>query len=918
MPIGNASGYGPQDYGGAPTPFEAMQSQAAQASSAQLLQWAMMTDPRVQAASRIGAQVFTGRDWQDKDVQQHHGQSAKEFLNSEAGRAMQMGIATAAGQGLMGGGSIAQFAFGAQQMAGNSGFQLKASDGLGPFYGQGFLTDMTSKTLMNEVRSQFMNPVTGLPSRPGAMNYSDMGESMYEFGRRGMFAGSPVAELERLAKDQVADRAKQYRSEGNTEAAAALQHMSKADLAAGGDGGAFETKFNRSALDKINRTFKETGELLSEFRDVFGPNMGVGKMMEEAEKLTGMSYGQSGTPQQAKTKLTSLKLMAQTTGESIQNVLARDQNLMAASAQQMSQMYGGRPEDYVSMAAVQTPLMWQQTQAASEAQKNAMREARETRGSGFIRSFSDNEIDALNIRGANTILGEEQGAVEASFIAEKFLDPTDPRAAAIRKNVQALGREGNESKRQTIRADISRSVRDAGFQEGQILASYGGDIGEMTSQMSVEGRRRLAEMASNQDRARSAENDIRRIGTQFNFDTRYGMGESQMSDISSVFAALGKTGLGEVGGLMRGGDKDKLSDYLSKNSSYFEKGTDTKALAERMMGVNAEGFGRFNNMVINDRMLANSASRRDIEQNEDRQTARYFQNNSLGGGRFNAGSFAQNVMSGMLGHTQIDDASVIQYMQNTSGMPAGALQTLQLNKAGTGFDLTDDQLKNLDRATKGGLFSSFNVGNDAAGLNELREKFSGQRGATEMRNWLAGNNVHSAVGPNGSLTVADSGAFAAAEGSAQDIANTRTNLILSGLDSDQVDKEMGRVAKLDQKKLGGALSDLRKQYTGDFTKDEKLMDHIMSGAANDRLGVLDSLKQRLQDDPSGATHKYIQEHMNELQKKRDKGDKKAGEQLDTYRTAMAMAGGGQGGNNYLGILELQSNNKAFMKLFQKS
>jgi len=904
---GNASAFGPQGSGGNPNPYEAYSASMARNGSMNLMQWAAMTDPRTLAAARFAARTFTqSRPGYENIATQDH------FLrHTPEGRMITAGMAGLNGMGLFGGGSVGQLAFGAQQMVGNSGFRMNMTGRpIGQqFYGGGYVTDMISSQMISRMRDSFINPMTGLSEgNARGMNQTDIGGAMQAMASRGMFQGLNIGTLHSINPGDNAKRndlVKQLRQQNLKGDADSLAGM---DISKGGA----QFVLNPDTFGKVKKTMESTAAMLSDFRDIFGKDMPVAELINQAEKLTGMHFGTMGTPEAARAKLSDLKTKGQAFGMNVNQMVEMDQTLQYGLTSLMASKYGGKPSDYVGSAAKMTGGIMQAGITGSQDRAEAMRIGRDQ--NRFVRHFAADDIMALHGQGMVSIMGESGTAVEAAFAAEKFGNFADVKGD-IGNLLGEYGSAGTPEKRAAIEQKLKAIMQKKGMKAGALLESVGGNPFELMNQMDPANAQKLIDMAASQDQTRMVGN-YKALEVASSWKSRYGNTGVNAELVHGLRSSLNPQSMNELMKIAATGDRDAVLKFMNGKSEFLDPDLKTKVLAG-MLG--NPDFGNqlkeFNSMAENDATLSNQGSKESTKLSKRMQTEKFFLSKMFGGDSINTEGFMEAAWRGLSGDGNVDDAAVLSYMK---AQQPGALSQYAMKADASGLDVNAEQAAALDASLGGSLSKSLGTMDH----RDLAKILGTESGMAALQAHLDGSTwgVNEIDGKR-SLTIADKDKAEASRTTLTDMNRAMVAARLSGAITDpeseaRIRKELEGMASGDMKTRLEQL----KQSNVFTSSNGKGIDSLVSGAAMWGKGSAErqAIDAQFAADPNSVMKGLddsIARHRKEAEDtgKSDSDRAKAkSEMLNAQNLKKELSGE----SKYLGVLTMQVGNEYQMNLFK--
>ena len=931
FPPGNSSGLGIQGYGAQPTPFEALWAASNQQSSMQLMQWAALTDPTVKAATRLSADLITGGNYVDNSGSsdyKYKGDTYDDFLNSAVGTVMQTGITAAALKTNIFGGSLGQMAFGMQQMMGGGGMTM---DG-GRFSGAGFVSDLTSQYMIDSVRNKFFDPTSGLSNyRAKGLDKDDFGELGFTMARRGMFAGMDAGSMTRI------ESADEYRKYIQTDlvdngflgiAKEAQSHL--AALESEGSNIDIQTfKPNTETFKRISAMFEGAASTIAEFRDVFGPGLSASSAIQEAEKLTGMSFGDSGASDAARQKLQNLKIMAQSGGMDVRQVLAMDQTLAMGSAAQMASMYGGLPSDYARMAAASTPGIFSAATIATQSRAEEIRLASEKGLQGHINTVSQDQVASLQMLAINRIIGESPTAIEALYAADSMSNLDKTAKDEIYEKVAELGKAGTKYERGKVNAELRTLMSKNGINPGEMLAFYGGDPSALLNAVSQGTITKMYDMANENERERTLDNTLPATLRAMNSEERLGIGGDGNSFrlVRTMFDAMDSEQIMAITENLKSQNDEEVSRIIDTQDAYLKKAgmkggaeefkkllSVVHAETQQQMGqVDNENFNLgaaiedVRHKFITNPQNINFTSVAQREEYTKQAVNRTLLNKSLGNQALTKENMLEQFARGFFGEGEITDASVIAYMQSKEGLSdkvkayeitnesAGNLSETQLNELGK--QLGDSEI--LDNAL------GIKRGDDDKMTNyaDVQKLLSSPEGVFKLISALDSSGATwdniSKDGTNSRLLVADAASASVVRTKSDELNRARAALSLKGLKPEEIDEEVAKIG-------GMADSEISKQVNLIQTESVKA---FMSGTGEN----MDAVVERMADGDEAAMQsireagvekevvKKMRARAEELGKVEGKKSKEAQETSSKYRDVINKL---EGGNEFLGRIDL--------------
>jgi hypothetical protein len=914
---GNSSAFGPQAAGGNPTPFDAYSAQNSQQSTNMLMQWAALTDPRAMAAARMAGRTFTqGRPG-------FNNMSVDDFLkNTTEGRMIRSQAANGASLGVFGGGSVGQMAFGAQQMAGSSGFRMDiAGRPAGQqFYGSGYTTNMVSQQMISRVRDSFINPVTGLSeANAKGMNQTDMGNMMQSLASRGMFQGMNIGTLHQINPGDTNQRDKVAKMLQDQNLTADAEQVSKMDMGKGGS----QFVLNKDTFNKVKRTMENTAAMLSDFRDIFGKDMPVGELINQAEKLTGMSFGTAGTPEAARAKLTDLKTKGQTFGMNVQQMVELDQNLQYGVSSLMATKFGGKPSDYASVAAKMTGNMMESGIVNTAERKAALVSSRES--GKFVQDISTDDIMALQGQGMVNILGENGTAIEAMFAAEKFGNFADVKSQ-IHSLIGEMGSASTPKQQAAINKKLKDIMVSKGMDPGKLIEAHGGNPMELMKQLGHGSNNMLVDMASSNDQSRML-NSFTAVGESTGFFTRNkgsGITAVLMNDLMGSLGVESMDKLIEMTG--NGASREDLLKFFKEKEGYLAPGKTAEDMAdtisERMSGNPnfSSQLGEYTNLVRNDRTMANQTSREASKNSKRMQRSRFYMGRAFGSDAIYGGSAMDAAWRGITGDGEVTDSAILDYMRSQT---PGALSEYTMNNDGSGLSINEKQANDLDAQLGGALSSALG----ASGA-ELAKVLGTDRGAEALQNALTSTSRtwgYSEKNGKKSITIAGEKEAKAAGGTMTVMNRALTAMRLSGEVTDQASEDAARkklkdLARNGSDGLQARLEEARQNNvftSGNAEGIDALVNKATSwGSSSEQYKAI---KSQYADDPDSVIKgldSRIKHYKEEAESRWTEGDRNEAKQQ--AQRLQGMKQDLQGGDkNFLGVVTMKMGDEFRMNLFEE-
>lgn len=904
-PRSNSSGIGPQGSGAEPTPFEQLWQANNQQSSMQLMQWAALSDPTVNATTRLAADMMShtarnvgGRRLNESNFAGNNdnpgyaykdgglrdmitgGTTYDQFLATPAGSAIRTGMAAAALNTNVFGGSIGQMAFGIQQMMGSGGMTL---DG-GRFGGAGFVTDMTSQYMMDSVRNTFFDPTSGLANAQArGMDKDDFGDAGFAMSRRGMFAGMDAGGMKRINskagyEEYIGDLEKNKFTQVAKEARTHLNSLKEGDDI---DIQAFNP--NTDVFAKVNEMFKGAAKTISEFRDIFGPGLTASAAIEEAEKITGMSYADAGAGKAASAKLHKLKTISQVNGMDLHSMLTMDQTMAVSTAELMAQNHGGLPSDYARLAAASTPAIWEQSTVATQNRAESIRQS-QLQGLGHVSTVSQDAVASLQMRAMTSILAESPYAVEAMYYAENNSDMSPEDKAAIRSKVKALGGAGTVEARDKINNELKEIMVKNGIEPGEMMNFYEGDVSALLNATSQGTNQAIMDMTAQQESARMIEETLPATLRAINLQERYGVGDTDKSQelLKTMFKTMDDE---EVLGIMTGlktGDDDAVNKIIESQDAYLREagmGTidpETKKYVtgsaseefKKLFGeVYAEGeaataarnakFGTTdefdmygaikdtrqaalaNPSLINRVTIAQSAEQR------KQATEKLLLNKSLGNQEVRKEGIAEQIARGFFGEGEVTDSAVLTYMEQDAELK-NEVKRYDITNASAG-NLTEEQINELglQLGDKPGLDALLGITRDKNNkiekFDDVKGMLSTPEGAGKLIDFIDASGVawdqENKDGQATTLRIGDKAKSDVVRTKADELNRARAALSLSGITGKDQDAEIQKLDDLAEAEISNAVSKLNASSVTKFHKDltdgnTDVTDAAVAGMAN--------------------------------------------------------------------------------------
>lgn len=935
LPYGNSSGYGPQGYGAQPTPFEALWAQNKQRSSMQLAQWAALTDPTVRTATRLASDLATGGRYQ--------GNSYDDFLRTAPGSAIQAGMAAAGMNTNLFGGSLGQMAFGMQQALGSGGFRL---DG-GRFGGGGFVTDMTSKYMIDSIRDNFFDPTTGMGNyKTQGLNKQDFGELAFNMSRRGMFAGLDIGGMRQISsQEEYKSYINDLGQSGFGEMAKQAQDHMDSLVASGSDINIAAFEPNKAVFEKMNRMFEGAAETISSFRDVFGQNMSASQAIQEAEKLTGSSFSELGVAQQARDKLNKMKTISQYTGMDMQAMLAMDQTMAMSMAGALSQQFGGSPGTYSRFSAATTPYTWANTATAMQTRAEQVRMGNEE--GRYIRSYTQDEVMAVNTQAIAQISSEEGLAAEALYIASS-MNIEDSQKAALRKKVEDMGKLGSKSERAKARSELAAMMKGMGFSPGEILASYGGDPIELLNMVDAGAQDTFIGMTLDQENARTLAGTLPDMLKKANTQERLGIGgtEKSLKMIQTMLGAMDPKTTSAVIKALKAGDDAEVTRLINSQDEYLKE-FGMKGGAEEMKqlisdvhleskkavkggdGYNMGGaLEEITTRFTNDRQNSNFTSTAERVEAERQALQSTLLNKSLGRESLAKGGFWEQMIRGAAGEGSLSDTAMLDYMEQSSTM-AGDVSTYKITSEGA--NLSKEEVDKLAKQLGGDVLDKklgITRGDDGSISNwdDVSKKLGTASGVSKLVEALENSgtawDVGSIDGKASEIRVADKQSSDITRSKADELNKARSAISLSGLTAEEKEAELKKLDAMAEDEMSAEIEKRQREGVLAFNRDEDVMDTVVSDIASGDATALEALES------SGSMEEARQSmisRMQELEKTSNSAKwykpwnrgaaEEAGQKLGQYQDAMSRMEAN--GNEYLGRIELVMGDKMSGTLFKK-
>lgn len=887
---------GPQTGGMRPTAAMALQQLQNYQSTQQLLQYAAYTDPRTRMAQGLIARGITGSS----------GARASDWLNaSREGQLVKDMSAVMAARGMLGGGNLANMAYGVQQTVANSGFTVGGLGGGTSFHGAGFATDMLSRQVLDRVRGHFFDPVTGLAkSNAGGMDMGQLGGLMNSMTKRGAFQGMNVADLT------------QYKNQGQIDAdiQAALKNGDQrlADELRAIKPGQFAFKTNKGELDKMKRFMEDTADMLGDLKDTFG-ELPIDELLSTAESLVNMDISSVGGVQAMKSRIGRLQNTSRAFGLNERAVFEGQMRITQGAAAYMAQSMGGSVESHLRTASAFAPIALENALQNQMGYNAYTRQQRETGGS-YVQKFTLDQRQALDAYGMSRILSEDPTLVEALYMSEKYNFSADQRSA-LGGLFGQFAKAGTAQERAQIYGRIGNLTEQAsGIKSGSVLRAYGGDVNKLLNQMNYST---LEDFAANvlapNEQARIIQNDIGRLDNIHNVSGRYFQGtkKDQAVELAQhMFGSFENTDISKVSEMAKNGDWKGMYEFFAANPEALPEGVTVDQMLHKWRSLGGYHGGQFMqdmlDKVSNDERMINRTTRSGRASMEFKKGLEYLVGTSLGNDRMSSEGILTGVMRGLLGSEEIGSASIMEYLMSTNNEDT---KTFKVKDGYKGLDVDAAEAEQI-AALVPGIEQALGV---ASGNYEgLAAALGTSKGMATFGHQLSATGGHSAVGAGGkSLTLTSTGAYDAARQGLEEMVSARAYSILSG--NNVTPEELEKLAAMPEADRMAARLSRNDKIKGNFNK---ILGKINDSPAGEEMAALQAYWN---EDRQGAMHLLDSAEAEKRKAASETKGKKADKlNAEADKIADLKTKLGQSGDNYMGVLRVVDGSEKQLDLFKQS
>lgn len=907
------SGVGPQAGGFAPTPADAMASQIRQASSQQLMQYALYSDPRTRAMAGMMARGLAG-----------DAASAEKLLSKTGtGQALKDASAFMMNSGVIPGGNPANLAYNVQGMMSSQGFRLggNMANG-GQLFGSGFVTDTLSKKVFDEVRGNFYSSTTGLgKSNAFGMNMNQMGDAMGFLQSRGAFAGKQIASLNHYGnKDEIKRARDVASSEGGQD-----DFIKELDALSAQGGKGFAMKIDKAQMKKVNDVFSNFAGTLRDAKEIFG-NLPVGELAQNAERLIGTSITEMGAIGSMRNRMASIKAVSSAFG---MNPEAAAQAIMNSADATRTSMMNNAMQDPRNMnsynaatlnssvgrtaSAIANGAFASSIYSSTSNNEYALQQAQNGK---YVRTFDQQQVHAGIANGVQTLMQEKSTNMPYSLVAASLLDQGQLTGKAADTTSSLLHQLGSAKSAKEIK-DINLKLRDtvngSGFNMSEILRNN--TMEELQGSMSLGGVSSYTDTMQKQLSSRSY-NSLTLLNKQGNDK---GMLKSWVNkeNFFKLMQTLDAPSLSDVTGAISDDgsiDDTKLTEAYNNNKGLAgEISQDnmrnmlvamTSSSDRDKSGSAKDQFGNLVNAFKGSARNMDVVSSMDKKAGEKRAAQSYLASISQGG-PMNKEDFETAIMRGFFDAGQISDASAMQYAKDTGN---NSLMSLAINNDRSGVIVSEGDLGKLDA----------NMGEGT--LNKLYQKFNLKAGDTKG---LAAAMSADNKGLDALKELKGDASWMISDDKLDMLGGKATSEVKGKLEKDAMVAQAralmgdgyGADAKLD---TADDVASFKSNLSEDFKKDPSKMNKLLEGIDKSGYGGKDfeALSRMYKADPTLK---------NSLKEGEDKlrteaadswwgGDEKR-KKADSIRNLRNQLETSSGGNKFLGVLEIASDSLASLKLY---
>lgn len=700
------SGIGPQSGGFSPTPADGVMSQLRQKSSQGLMEYALYTDPRARALSGLAAKGLAG----DPNT------ASALIKNSAQGQLIKDAVGLAMMSGIIPGGNPMNLAANVQQMMSTQGFTLGGNIGRnGSLFGAGAITDQLARTVFDNIRNNFFDPVSGMSRRNAfGMDMTQMSQAMGQLTSRGAFAGMRIGDIKSFSGvNDVRREIAAARNEGGQE-----DYIKELQVFEQRRTGGMAFKIDKDKMKKVNDTFSDYAAMLRDARQIFG-DLPISELTQNAERLIGNSVSSFGAISQMRNRLATISSTAAAYGL---NPEALSQSIMTGSDGLQVQMYQAamsgdpRMRQAYNSASNLTAFGGVAADISTMSKLGAMGIAHNNRVMGrsygdqgiFMREFDEQQVSQAISGGMLSIMGEKTTGMHTAMAAQYALSQgliKDPKAAGqVSALLAALNTAGTPDAIRDITSTLSQVVKQGG---GPNLTAMTNDMtqGDMLAGMAPRDRERYMQTIRNNLAARAVGGlkDLNKRNTDFGlFGSDKGRADFMTLftslDKSAQDTLLGKNGVLNADNTLR---KDRLSEIYSSDLIPGLADSISQDKLSGILGAMASDPTRANGklsdqlndvfrqtrqsskfMDVENKMTANAATKRGIQS--------YLSTISMGGS-ITSEDFATQLVRGFFGTSKVNEGMVLNNIKNRGG----DITTLALNADKTGLNVGADKIGSL-------------------------------------------------------------------------------------------------------------------------------------------------------------------------------------------------------------------------------
>lgn len=758
-----------------PTQYDTMQRMLQQKTANELTAYILANDKRALTATGLISKGMGGKN-------------SGDFMQSDAGKLTNMGISAMMNSGMLfdAGGNNLDMAFGIQNAFG-AGVRTDHAGGASNqmVAGKGFVNDLMTKELYKSVQNDFYNPAGAANlGRTHGFDRGQIGGAFTALGQGGAFAGMHVGKLRATTEADYADALSDAKT--NDEKKEILAKVGKTNTFDLDEGTSKKMK------DLASRALKTVRVLA----DITGEK-DVGKLMEETKRITGVSVTSMAGAEQARSRMERLVTLADNTGQN-------SQVLMSRVAQR-----GGGPMAIEAEVGAATAFAARQERRRNLADQGI-----------YMPEFSNEQIGNLNQVGMQKI-AQESTAVSGAIYTMQNTPAAKGHETAIKAKISAITEAKTFEAKREATADLNKYAVENNLAGGSSFSGVVRNVGAENVQRSIdanpESSQFQADFTRAEDMSRLRNVNIKQIVEQTNIAKTNHLDKKDFSAVATdVFGTLESDTQEKLIEATKTRSKSQVEEIMANAIGFGdgEKGEKARKEATTRLtslmdqGPISDALSQARNEIGNQGITANQTSDGDDLRQQRRDMRKTLDSTKFGDG-VAEGNMMDNFFRGMMGGTNLGEAEVLQYMENTNSKD---MLSMTFSETDDGY-VGNISKKEAEKLTSvKGLAEKLGVANTG---EDIQKAMKSEDKAYDAMYFMKSKGYEMAMGTDGKLRMTDRDTFTKEQKVVQEKLDTKVMSTLFSVSEEEVKKATATKGR-------GDLGDLMDKHSDGVT--EAVMD----------------------------------------------------------------------------------------------